>query len=82
MTYASHYYDNWIAACSDYRWFSGKDSGKSESFYNEWANTEAAKFDKVKIIFLFHEYIYDSFYQISILTISLTQYSDSNIFLM
>jgi Protein of unknown function (DUF1517) len=39
--------DDWTAACSDSRWFSGNDSGKAEAQYNEWANSEAAKFEKV-----------------------------------
>ena len=39
--------DIWTAACSDSKWFSSKDSGKAESLYNEWANNEAAKFEKV-----------------------------------
>lgn len=38
--------DIWTAACSDSKWFSSKDSGKAESLYNEWANNEAAKFEK------------------------------------
>ena len=41
--------DIWTAACSDSKWFSSKDSGKAESLYNEWANNEAAKFEKVII---------------------------------
>lgn len=40
--------DVWTAACSDAKWFSGKDSGKAEALYNEWANSEAAKFEKVR----------------------------------
>jgi Protein of unknown function (DUF1517) len=40
--------DIWTAACSDSKWFSAKDSGKAESLYNEWANNEAAKFEKVR----------------------------------
>jgi hypothetical protein len=39
--------DIWTAACSDSKWFSAKDSGKAEALYNEWANNEAAKFEKV-----------------------------------
>jgi Protein of unknown function (DUF1517) len=41
--------DDWTAACSDSQWFSGNDSGKAEALYNEWANTEAAKFEKVGV---------------------------------
>lgn len=41
--------DIWTAASSDSKWFSSKDSGKAESLYNEWANTEAAKFEKVGV---------------------------------
>lgn len=37
---------SWTAACGDSRWFSTKDYGKAESLYNEWANAEAAKFEK------------------------------------
>lgn len=39
--------DSWTAACSDFRWFSANDSGKAESQFNDWANAEAAKFEKV-----------------------------------
>lgn len=41
--------DIWTAASSDSKWFSSKDSGKAESLYNEWANIEAAKFEKVGV---------------------------------
>lgn len=41
--------DIWTAASSDSKWFSSKDSGKAESLYNEWANIEAAKFEKVSL---------------------------------
>jgi hypothetical protein len=44
--------DIWIAASSDSRWFSGNDSGKAETLHNEWANNEAAKFEKVGISWL------------------------------
>lgn len=40
--------DDWIGACSSSKWFSEKDSGKAESYYNEIANAEAVKFEKVK----------------------------------
>lgn len=39
--------DSWTAAHSESQWFSGKDAGKAEVTYNEWANKEAAKFEKV-----------------------------------
>ena len=39
--------DNWMAACSDSQWFSRNDAGKAESKFNEWANREAYKFEKV-----------------------------------
>lgn len=39
--------DDWIGACSDYKWFKGEDAGKAESLYNVWADREAAKFEKV-----------------------------------
>lgn len=38
--------DDWVASASCYKWFSGKDAGKAESYYNELANTEATKFEK------------------------------------
>jgi Protein of unknown function (DUF1517) len=41
--------DSWTAACSDFRWFSAKEFGKAESQFNDWANAEAAKFEKVGI---------------------------------
>jgi hypothetical protein len=45
--------DDWMGACSSSEWFSEKDSGKAESLFNEWANREAAKFEKVSpIIYL------------------------------
>lgn len=39
---------DWISASSDSRWFKADDSGKAESLYNEWSNTESARFEKVK----------------------------------
>ena len=39
--------DSWTAAYSDSEWFSANDYGKAESQFNEWANAEAAKFEKV-----------------------------------
>jgi len=38
--------DEWVGACSDFQWFSENDSGKAESQFNQWANREAAKFEK------------------------------------
>lgn len=38
--------DDWVAACSTSKWFKGDDAGKAESYYNDMANTEAAKFEK------------------------------------
>ena len=42
--------DDWIGACSDSKWFKGDDAGKAESLYNQWADREAAKFEKVSTI--------------------------------
>jgi hypothetical protein len=39
--------DDWVAACSTSKWFSSKDAGKAESYYNDLANNEAVKFEKV-----------------------------------
>ena len=39
--------DAWTAAHSESQWYSGNDAGKAEVKYNEWANKEAAKFEKV-----------------------------------
>eukprot|EP00586_Coscinodiscus_wailesii_P011940 CAMPEP_0172495066 /NCGR_PEP_ID=MMETSP1066-20121228/63143_1 /TAXON_ID=671091 /ORGANISM="Coscinodiscus wailesii, Strain CCMP2513" /LENGTH=272 /DNA_ID=CAMNT_0013266513 /DNA_START=87 /DNA_END=905 /DNA_ORIENTATION=+ len=38
--------DEWVGACSQSKWFGGDDSGKAESFFNDLANKEAAKFEK------------------------------------
>ena len=38
--------DDWVAACSTSKWFKADDAGKAESYYNDMANTEAAKFEK------------------------------------
>ena len=38
--------DEWVGACSDAKWFKWDDAGKAESLYNDWANREAAKFEK------------------------------------
>lgn len=40
--------DSWTAACSESKWFKADDYGKAEAQFNDWANTEAAKFEKVK----------------------------------
>jgi len=40
--------DEWTAACSDSAWFSQKDAVKAESKFNDWANREAYKFEKVR----------------------------------
>lgn len=39
--------DDWTGACSSGQWFSQKNAGKAESLFNDWANREAAKFEKV-----------------------------------
>jgi hypothetical protein len=39
--------DSWTAACSESKWFKADDYGKAEAQFNDWANTEAAKFEKV-----------------------------------
>lgn len=41
--------DDWTAACSASNWFSGKEGGKAEGQFNDWANAEAAKFEKVRV---------------------------------
>lgn len=38
--------DDWIAACSESEHFKTDDAGKAESLFNDWANREAAKFEK------------------------------------
>ena len=38
---------SWTAASSASQWFSADDYGKAEAKYNEWANAEATKFEKV-----------------------------------
>mmetsp|Transcript_24226 Transcript_24226/g.36089 ORF Transcript_24226/g.36089 Transcript_24226/m.36089 type:complete len:259 (-) Transcript_24226:67-843(-) len=38
--------DDWISACSESKHFKTDDAGKAESLFNEWANLEAAKFEK------------------------------------
>ena len=39
--------DSWTAACSESEWFKESDAGKAESCYNQWADREASKFEKV-----------------------------------
>lgn len=46
--------DEWAAASSESVWFSQKDASKAESQFNDWANKEAAKFEKV-CAFLYDE---------------------------
>ncbi len=38
--------DDWMAASSESKHFKTDDAGKAESLFNEWANTEASKFEK------------------------------------
>ncbi len=38
--------DDWISASSESKHFKTDDAGKAESLFNEWANREAAKFEK------------------------------------
>lgn len=40
--------DDWIGACGTSEWFGQDDGGKAESKFNEFANKEAAKFEKVR----------------------------------
>jgi len=40
--------DDWVSACSAGKWFSGKDAGKAESYYNQLSNDVATKFEKVR----------------------------------
>ena len=48
--------DDWTAACSSSQWFSGNDAGKAERTFNDLANKEAAKFEKVSYTFLYYIY--------------------------
>jgi uncharacterized membrane protein len=50
--------DDWIAACSTSQWFKGDDAGKAQSYYNELANNEAMKFEKVRteVVVLLHRF--------------------------
>uniref|UniRef100_A0A7S2HHI5 Uncharacterized protein n=1 Tax=Helicotheca tamesis TaxID=374047 RepID=A0A7S2HHI5_9STRA len=38
--------DDWVSAHSESEWFSENDAGGAESLFNNWANKEAAKFEK------------------------------------
>lgn len=40
--------DEWVGACSESKWFSGKEGAIAESQFNDWSNREAAKFEKVR----------------------------------
>ena len=40
--------DSWIGACSASKWFSENDAGKAESYFNDLANMEAIKYEKVR----------------------------------
>lgn len=44
--------DDWMGACSASQWFSQNDYTKAESLFNEWANREAFKFEKVGHCFM------------------------------
>lgn len=39
--------DDWIGAAGTSQWFGQDDAGKAESQFNDYANKEAAKFEKV-----------------------------------
>lgn len=39
--------DDWIGSTGTSEWYSGNDAGKAESKFNDFANKEAAKFEKV-----------------------------------
>ena len=41
--------DDWIGAAGTGEWFSQNDGGKAESKFNDYANKEAFKFEKVRI---------------------------------
>jgi hypothetical protein len=49
--------DDWIAACSSSKWFKGDDAGKAESYFNDLSTSEAVKFEKVRMMKLFVEYV-------------------------
>jgi hypothetical protein len=39
--------DDWTDACSESKWFKLSNAGEAESLFNDWANAEARKFEKV-----------------------------------
>ena len=41
--------DDWTAASGERAWFKYDDAGKAESKFNDWANSEAIKFEKVRM---------------------------------
>lgn len=45
--------DEWIGAAGTGQWFSGNDAGKAESLFNDFANKEATKFEKVSVFCCF-----------------------------
>ena len=47
--------DEWTAACSSSEWFSENDAGKAERTFNDLANKEAMKFEKVSCRIVFFE---------------------------
>lgn len=40
--------DEWLSASSTRQWFGQNDAGKAERQFNDWANKEASKFEKVR----------------------------------
>jgi hypothetical protein len=40
--------DDWVGACSASKWFSQTDQRRAESYFNDAANREASKFEKVR----------------------------------
>jgi Protein of unknown function (DUF1517) len=40
---------DWVSAASESQWYREDDAGKAESRFNDWANREAAKFEKVRM---------------------------------
>ncbi|KAL7507367.1 hypothetical protein ACHAXN_004557 [Cyclotella atomus] len=53
--------DDWVGACSESRWFKSEEGGKAESLYNQWADREAAKFEKTKQLSMLHESVGDEY---------------------
>jgi hypothetical protein len=39
--------DDWTEACSESKWFKLSNAGEAEILFNDWANKEALKFEKV-----------------------------------